>query len=277
MTPFTVAQSDGNNDWSGGNNHLALLMAPASLQMMVSDADNTVVFVAEFHFTSTQGEGLVSQIATILNQYKVTANSFQKVYVSFLNREFTLVPESFYDPSRITSLVTFVTGSEGAIMGGKLPGLHFCYSVDATLLNWCEKEFPQAFFLHAGMVTLSMLLSDESLHGTSMFLVINNGCMELAVAKQGQVVFYNVFHFEVAEDILYYVLFAMEQLSINPLEAQLHIASQLEVTNGLVNDLSKYIRKVSYLQRDKQLKLKVGLHYPEHFFYNLLHQSICAS
>jgi hypothetical protein len=244
---------------------------------MVSDSENAVVFLAEFHFPSAQGEALVTQIATILNQYKVTASIFQKVYVSFLNKDFTLVPESFYDATRVASLVTFATGSEGTVMGGKLPGLHFCYGVEADLLNWCEKEFPQALFLHAGMVTLSMLLSDESLHTTSMFLVINNGWMELAVAKQGQVIFYNVFYFEVAEDILYYVLFAMEQLAINPLEAQLHISSQLEVTNSLMSDLNKYIRTVSYLKRDKELKLKAGLQFPEHFFYNLLHQSICAS
>ncbi len=277
MTPFSVASLIGSNDWQGNSNRLSLLLASSSLQMMVADEQETVLFLGEFHFPACQGDDLINMLAGILNQYKVSASSFQKVNMAFLNKDFTLVPESFYDPSHVASLVTFATGAEGTIMGGKLPGVQFCYSVQATLLAWCEKEFPQALFLHAGMVTLSMLLSDESLHQTSMFAVVSHGCIELAVAKQGQIVFYNVFNFEVAEDILYYILFAMEQLAINPLEAQLHVSSQLQVNDALLSDLSKYIREVNYLKRDKQLKVKAGLQFPDHFFYNVLHQSICAS
>ena len=93
--------------------------------------------------------------------------------------------------------------------------------------------------------------------------------------KNGDVIFYNVFACNTGEDILYYFLFTMEQLQLDPLQTRLCIATQRQVNDPLFVSIKKYIRHVEFC-------VSTGLIYkgdlaqlPSHAYFTLLNQYQC--
>ncbi len=66
---------------------------------------------------------------------------------------------------------------------------------------------------------------------------IGDGFIELAAKEKNELVFYNVFNFENNEDILYYLLFMMEQIQLNPLQVKLSVAGQRAVSDDLIKSI----------------------------------------
>jgi hypothetical protein len=77
-----------------------------------------------------------------------------------------------------------------------------------------------------------------------LFLIINDGLIEIAAKSNNNLLFYNVFSFENNEDVLYYLLFMMEQFSLNPLSTRLLIGGQVQTNDSLIISIKKYIKHV---------------------------------
>jgi len=277
MTPYTVAYFERENEWKGPHLSLSLLIGTDVLHMAIKNEAEEVLGVGGFDFPSCEGEALTTMVSGILNDYHVYTTRFEKVFISITNRDFTLVPEAFYQPDHVKSLFSFATGKAESVLGGKLPGLYFCYAVHPDLLQWCESQFSQAVVFHTGMVTLSMWLGHTPTNEAGVFMHVGNSLLELAIVRHGQVEFYNVFHFENSEDILYYLLFSMEQNGLNPHQTQVYLAAQKPIQDALFSEMHKYVLRVNFIKSDPHIKYKAGKTLPGHYFYHVLHQSLCAS
>lgn len=109
-----------------------------------------------------------------------------------------------------------------------------------------------------------------------MFLSLYSSHIELIVKQGSDLLFYNVFRYQNNEDILYYLLFTMEQFSLNPLYVKLVIASQTGISDELVSNLKKYIKQVSFCVNDASIKMNGDLKsLPGHYYFNLLNQHLC--
>lgn len=64
---------------------------------------------------------------------------------------------------------------------------------------------------------------------------------------------YNQFNFETKEDVLYYILFTLEQLKINVEEVKLHLFGQLHQEHEIFKLCETYIKNVHYLKYNDRL------------------------
>jgi hypothetical protein len=129
---------------------------------------------------------------------------------------------------------------------------------------------------HLGAVNISLFFSQHSLKNANLYLNVGDGYIELAAKDRGELLFYNVFTFENNEDILYYVLFMMEQFHLNPLHVRLSVAAQRAATDELIQTLKRYIRQVDFCVRDTSVKLSETLpSFPDHYYFTLLNQHLC--
>ena len=86
----------------------------------------------------------------------------------------------------------------------------------------------------------------------------------------------SVFNFSNNEDILYYLLFTMEQFELNPLHAKLVIAAQIPASNELITSIKKYVKHVSFCVHNNSLNLTGDLlQLPQHYYFTLLNQHSC--
>lgn len=233
------------------------------------------VEITEVSFSMDQ---YIERITALVNNYGLHQHKFEKVEVAFLNTDFTLIPKAFAESKDLKSLLKFTSGSMDVkrAFTHHVKGIEFCFSIQQDLVSYIEKVFPNASIRHCGAVNIQLLFDQHSLKACQLFLTINDGFIELAEKETNQLLFYNVFSYENNEDVLYYLLFVMEQFNLNPLHINLAIACQKDSSNELIKSIKKYIKHVSFCVNDSSIKLNGEFAtLPQHYYFTLLNQHLC--
>ncbi|MCC6370845.1 MAG: DUF3822 family protein [Bacteroidia bacterium] len=217
-------------------------------------------------------------VSFLIHNHQLHQKKFSKVNIQLQNRDFTLIPQSYASSADSKNILSFVSGH--AVF--KKPLQHtigntvFCYQPEAALLNYLEKTFANASIRHSGSVNMALLFSQHSLKTSDLFLVIGQTNMELLARRDKDLLFYNIFTFESNEDVLYYLLFMMEQFALNPLTTKLSIACERPVEDDLLKNVKKYIRQVTFCVNDPGVNLQGELKtLPAHYYFSLLNQHLC--
>ena len=72
---------------------------------------------------------------------------------------------------------------------------------------------------------------------------------EIIAIKQGALLLYNTFEYHTKEDYIYYLLFTLEQLQLNPETIQLVLLGLINKEDDIYSITYKYIRNVSFGNR----------------------------
>lgn len=221
---------------------------------------------------------LTDRVSFLTQNHLLHRQKFEKVFISILNSSFTILPNAYASQLDVKSLLHF---SNGGVLT-KSPFQHhikdvcFCFSVEQELLNYLEKTFSNAAIRHAGAVNIQLFFSEHSLSNCNLFLNLSDKQLEIAAKEKNNLIFYNVFDVETDEDVLYYLLFAMEQFNFNPLHTSLAVASQRSTENSLLKSIKKYVKQVTFTTSNPAVILSNELSkIPNHFYFTLLNQHLC--
>lgn len=264
------------------NLSLSLFIAPGQLQYAVFEGTTPqVIELADINIQQQflDEKALLDMISLVLHNQFLDRRKFEKVNISFLNGHFTLLPEAFAAEADLKRLLHFTTGAGDHMKAAqhKTKYCDFCYALPADWLDFFGKTFPNASIRHAGAVSIQLLFEQFSLADKQVFINLHAGQMELAVKNEKQLQFYNAFAFETKEDILYYLLFAMEQLQLNPLLCKLAIAAEVETSDDLIKSLKKYVKHVDFCVFDQTILSKpTQYQQAAHYYFTVLNQHLCA-
>jgi hypothetical protein len=218
-------------------------------------------------------------IVFFINNYQLTQKKFDKVNIALLNHDFTLVPEAYGDAVSLKSIMQFSAGGGPVktVLRHHVKDIQFCYALQPEIGPFLERAFPNASIRHGGAVTISLLFGHRSLELQDLFLNVGDGFIEIASRNGKELLFYNLFSCESDEDILYYLLFMMEQFNLEPLQVRMGLACQRPVNDELILNLRKYIRHVEFCVTDPSVRVKGELlSLPQHYYFTLLNQHLCA-
>jgi hypothetical protein len=201
---------------------------------------------------------------------------FEKIMISVLSSDFTLLPAAFSTDAD-TQVLDFVNGSTNKKqLVHHLHGMDLLAGIDQELMASLERHFPGAAIRHSGAVSINLFFSQHSLTSADLFLNIVGNQMELMARKNSQLLFYNIFKHQSEEDILYYLLFAMEQFGFEPSRTQLAVAGDRMAIDPLFTSISRYVRHLSFCAQDASLSLKGEFaKLPSHAYFHLLNQHLC--
>ena len=100
--------------------------------------------------------------------------------------------------------------------------------------------------------------------------------MELCAKNEKGLLFYNIFNPQSDEDVLYYLLFALEQFSLNPQHLKLALAAEVEANSALITSIKKYVRHLQLVAHSPNLILQDDFAtMPSHHYFQLLNQFLC--
>jgi hypothetical protein len=132
---------------------------------------------------------------------------------------------------------------------------------------------------HASVLMESTWIRYKNQLGSDrVFLNIRDQQFDMMVMNSRHLRFCNSFPFSAPEDLLYYVIFVMEQLGLNPEETTASLMGQVE-RNSLVYDaLFKYIRDINFVDRNDAFSYSYAFNeIPGHYFSTLLNFPVCGS
>ncbi len=261
-----------------GKLHLSIQSGQGSLVWaLFSPGDTKYLALESFSYAKASEEEILAQLKTAHWFANVTS-----VSLALVSDKITLVPEPLFDEKVKSTYAkfNFETDDSNVLLSSKVRSAG-CFAVFALSQ---EKEklyrsfFPDIKIMHAAMPLLeSVLTNDKNENSEKAYITIRPKSMELAFTKNGSLLYYNTFNYTTSEDVIYYLLFALEQLKLNPETIALQLMGEVEKNDSVYSIIHKYVRNVSFMPRSKRFEFSYRFsELPDHAFYTLYTQYLCA-
>lgn len=222
-------------------------------------------------------------VKELFRNHAVLSRNFGKVCAIFVSGRFTLIPGPLFNGRNAPEYLRFVhkvSDDSGVLVHNVAPAdIRLVYSINPQLRDAVEGRFPDFIPLHHLGALLDALIpvykrAEQPEH---IFADITNKSAGIVVLRKGLPVFCNSFYCKTNEDTVYFILFIMEQLGLNPEKVPLSVLGNIVKDDALFRLISRYVRNVSLLQQSGPHTLGYALHQVEtHRYYNLLNPALCG-
>lgn len=243
-------------------------------------APYTITKIADVSFASAikDVQELNNYLIQFISENDLSKQHFQNIYINWVGNHFTLLPSSFYEPEKARDLLEFNIGKnpDETVITNDVEDIKLVYSIPNDIKNTIDKLFPSHNLKHIGYSTVKLFFNHFQLKNAELFLNIHNGQTEIVIKKDKKPLLYNVFNTLSDEDVLYYLLFSVEQFNLNPSTVKVAIAANRETSDTLFTAVKKYIKNVDFAVSDKLIIRKEELEkLPHHFYFTSLNRLLC--
>ena len=198
------------------------------------------------------------------------SSSFSSVKIIHYNNLSTVVPEPLFDKNNALSYLKFNSKilqndyvAFDKIFNNECVNVYIPY---VNINNYIFEMFDSFIYKHYSSIILEKVkLNEKNTATPSLYLNINVNHMELIYFVKNKLVFYNRFDFNTKEDLIYYLLFSIDQLKLNPEEIPIVITGDISKDDDNYMIIYKYIRNVSVFNSEISKENK---------FYNSLKSDI---
>lgn len=187
--------------------------------------------------------------------------TFTEVIAIHRNTLFCLVPQPLFDPGNLANYLKFnakILATDhldyDLIQGLEISNVYVPF---ANVNNYLYDLFGEFVFKHSGTVLLETLYKlPSSRQGTLCYLHLAESQMDLAVFSSKKLLFFNSFAVGSPQDILYFLLFTLEQLDLDVDALKLRLLGEVEEGDPVYELCSEYLENVSlFVPPDSDLNL----------------------
>ncbi|HMT27750.1 MAG TPA: DUF3822 family protein, partial [Bacteroidia bacterium] len=206
----------------------------------------------EINFSKDDPEIIFSEIAgnsTLFQPY----NYRRVIFCSGFNSS-TLIPNPLYEPSMAEQQLKFshVVHEKDEIITDELRQIEArnIFAFPSTIYKKIKSWFPNVEFHHSSTAMIEYLLSKNRNSEFEMMTVnAHQHFIEIIVTRGKEILLYNSYYFESPEELVYYILFACEQLHLNPENIDVQFAGEISLTDSAYMLARKYIRNTQMAER----------------------------
>ncbi|WP_417591576.1 DUF3822 family protein [Owenweeksia hongkongensis] len=220
------------------------------LAIVVSDPSGKGVldiFQASW-LASKEDAYLIEQTQKFFDQHHILPQKAAGIHWLFSVSKCSLIPDIFHQQGQGHELLSQTSRLEEneTVYSDfwKLKDIVGLYALSQKLHDWAIAQNEKSTIAHS-----SFALNNLSMNATgddfNCLMMVSDNFAELFITKKGKMIFYNQFPFDVHEDLLYYLLFALEQNRILAPEVKLKVGGAITKGSELYNLLSTYIGKVT--------------------------------
>ena len=191
-------------------------------------------------------ERTFESLAKSLSQFTVfDLREFYAIRIMVHERYFALVPEEIFDLKDMKSYlsVSHPPRHSSKALSNRISRIdaNCVFSLNLDLYDRLKDKFPGADFCHTSLPFCTMS-ADQGIDGC--FVHLYEKSMELSVVKNQKLVIYNVFEFQSANDILYYVINAYKTAKLDVISHPMLISGIPALKSEIVKLAGKYIKTI---------------------------------
>ena len=191
----------------------------------------------------------------------------------------TLVPTPFYKEEKNREIIGFNHNVYEEILSDKMQQMDAIniYSVPTELLNLIHKSFPNTQIKCKSSIFIEQLLLQNNSVEAKVYASVKNNILEVSVIEENKLELHNSFSIDTKEDMLYFLLFSMEQLRLSPEKTELILLDDILKSDEKYNLLYQYVRNISFGNRPENLNFSKELEsIKSHQYFCLFSQLLCA-
>lgn len=205
----------------------------------------------------------------------------KKVSLCIADSLYTLVPLALFDEKELETYLNFNHSVD------EKEALQFSYSIVESLSTVIVYAIPRTIHyllkaklplfnsFHLGFPLLESTLL-QSKAENNLFLHIQNRRFEIIYAPLHKLHYFNSFQYKNAEDLIYFLLYAMEQLNLDQEVINLIVLGEIEKESQVYELLYRYIKNVNLAKRTENIRFsKVLSEIPSQYYYSIFNQHLC--
>ena len=262
------------------NYRLAMLLGADGLEASVwDDAYNKIIALEQYNFSKASlPASWIRLTDAAIRSSVILHGPYKQVSLSIVHPDVTLVPAPLFDASEKDTILKINRGP----INNAITTVDTLTKLDAKNIFALPKQieahfkelYPNIVISHYSSSLIEYaLLTNKNEEGKKIIVNARYSTFDVLVIESGKLLFFNQFPYQTPEDLVYYTLFAFEQLSLNPETATLELIGDIDKNSAPYRLLYKYIRKVNFGIRHNAFEFSFKLlSLPEHRYYNLLSQ-----
>src|SRR5690606_8961899 len=174
---------------------------------------------------------------------------FDKVTAIHENELSTVVPKPLFNESNLSDYLKYnVKILENDYLSFDVIPQHEIYNVYVPFTNvnnYLFEKFGDFEYKHASSILIETLVNQAKKGDKpTMYAYISKSHFEIIVTEQKQLLLYNTFNYHQKEDFIYYLLFTIEQLNLNPEKVAVYLLGQVDEQSELYKIAYQYIQNI---------------------------------
>ncbi|MFD0988605.1 DUF3822 family protein [Mariniflexile jejuense] len=240
------------------NLELSIQISLSGLSFCILQRDiNTVIALNEISFDKKLNPlEVLEKLKHLFNAEGITQNDFGDITILHDNDLSTLVPKPLFNEDCIADYLKFnskILKSDfiafDEILINDSVNVYVPY---ININNFIYDQFGAFTFKHTSTVLIEQILQiEKNASVPKMYVNVSNNHFKTIVINNAKLILYNTFEYNSPEDFLYYILFTIEQLNLNPETCHLVFIGNIAKDDVLYNIAYKYIRHISFGSRNE--------------------------
>lgn len=206
---------------------------------------------------------------------------YGQVYVAADSFKFTTAPYNFLQLDKTSEIISasheMRTDEDSFIEPVFDLGPAIATVLPKYVSDLCEKAFPNSILRSAPAVFIKGVIRQNSqLITRQVFINMHHDYFEIAAIQGLRLQYLNAFKYSAPSDVLYYVVFILEQLGLVPSEQDIVLMGNIDQDSLVVNELKMFCASVQFARNPE------GMEYGEmfgemklHRFFTLLNIHLC--
>jgi len=190
------------------------------------------------------------ELKRFIKEQRIKNFEFSEVVVVHRNNLFSLVPKALFDPNELANYLKFNTKilANDLLEYDEIPAYEMVnvYVPFVNINNFIYEQFGDFEFNHHGTVLIESLLASNASGSEGIcYAYVTADELDLIILQNKKLLFYNNFSYTTPEDFLYYLLFTLEQLHLDPNEIKLRLFGATEEGDPIFTICQDYIQHLS--------------------------------
>ncbi|HYG53363.1 MAG TPA: DUF3822 family protein [Flavobacteriales bacterium] len=207
------------------------------------------------------------------DNFNAHGHQYNVVYCALKQPFFVLVPEVLFDATDTAQFLPGIDLTSQKILTDKIArnGVMCIYPVEIKPYDALVHTYPNVILKHYASVLIDYTVKNGYTEQKTVVTVdMEDNLFYLCISNKTDLLLCNKFAFKAAEDILYFLLYSLEQFELKPTECQLRICGMVLENSASVILLNEYFEDV--VLEESELKNSSEFKNQTAFF----HQDACV-
>lgn len=218
--------------------------------------NNTVTSFKDIHFEHFDKNLKIEDLfANAFEENPELNEKYDDVLVIHNNNLSTFVPTPLFDENYLGSYLQYNTKvfetdffAYDEISNYDMNTVYIPY---VNMNNFFIDKFGTFDYKHANSILVTKLLdASKNIDDKKMMVHFSSSHFEIIVIQNQKLLLFNSFEYQTPEDFIYYILFAAEQLNMNPENFPLELIGNITEESDFFKIAYKYVRNVSLINVD---------------------------
>lgn len=265
------------------NYHLSIQTSNNGLSFCLLDTiSKKYIALRHYPFKAiNSNQQLLNNVSERIKSDDILKLKFKSVSHMFVDNKNTLVPISSFDVNKESEYFKFNHPLEpnSLVLSNSLIHLEAnnVFNYPESLYSMLKEVFPAIKFSHHSSAFIENLIIDSAKWTQSKcYITINKTFLNIGIACNKKLEFYNTFNFKENSDIVYYILSVLDHFRLSPLLTEVFMSSSAENHDEMFDFINNYLNMIKFIRpTDKYTFSYIFDEFQLTRFSNLFNLALC--